>query len=492
MPLTVPMPKPMTTHCGVEKSPTNETGAEFKFVDGVALPPKVENDAMDAPMPHDDGAVDSGAMDTAIGTPSVSSGVSPSQALSLLPLPALEIPKQPVLSFPCPKFTFDPVLLSAASFDAAAAAALFSTRSSLFASLNRTPLIASSRFPNALTPTPALLTPSAPLLAIGAPNDSNTDGAAAMNAVADSAATPIPAPSLASLKKASVKIGGAQYRLVLPGPDFGAEKRVEDGFDALFSSSSSTTARCSTPISATGAPSLRFDAPFATRHSAARASAASPSFRGAAKPEMTAPTAKAELNAAEWSLPIDGWKLKKIETLMNSKTLRRAKRKSSSSSDWKDSSAAASNKIAAGTSNADANTPPEIFRSRFAAKKNSSDIVIVFPDSKDGKKELKFVMKTKLTKTTTTTAKTTIKAAKTPLHRLRKCGEGPSPPKMFSKAAVQRNVLYMKSADKLGYKKMKKMSSCPETGRCSACPLKNNQSLCHPDGHMAKTKEVVQ
>ena len=271
-----------------------------------------------------------------------------------------------------------------------------------------------------------------------------------------------PLPSLASLTKSSVKIGGTQYRLVLPGAE-----------SLNPNASTSPSVRASTPQSST--PTSRPDAAFAKcQDSAVSASAA---FLRATTPVSVATSGtsaeKAELNAAEWSLPVDGWQLKKIETLMNSRTLRKSKRSSSDS-------------IYQATSN----KQPEIMLPSGTDRK----IFIVFPDSKDvnatgsdavsARKALKFVMQTKFTnrvKTTTTTATMTKKAHKIPKHRLRKCGEGPSPPKMFSKAAVQRNVLYMKSGDKLGYKKMKKSSCDESTGCCCSCPLKNKQYICHPE-----------
>jgi len=266
---------------------------------------------------------------------------------------------------------------------------------------------------------------------------------------------------VSATKRASVKIGGAEYRLVLPRGDRD-EKKALEAFVAA-----SPSLRASTPLSTFGTL-LRPDVPMPDVAATATTDAAS---SAALRPE---------LDSAEWNSAVDGCELKKIETLMNSKTLRKAKRKSHL-------------KKYSGNFNSDAsffNKQQEIFQSFNAGKK----IFIVVPETSfsGAKKNTKFVFKTSFaTSTNNKFGNKASKKPKVPKHPLlRKGDNGPSTPKMFSKAAVQRNVLYMKSGDKLGYKKMRKMSSCPETGHHCSCPLKNKQSICHREIAAAAADEV--
>lgn len=269
-------------------------------------------------------------------------------------------------------------------------------------------------------------------------------------------------------KRTSVKIGGAEYRLVLPRDD-----RDEMGFDAFVGDAS---LRASTPPSSSSGFSFRpiDDAP------------ASAGYHDAPTPSATAASsaAKTELDSAEWNLPVDGCELKKIETLMNSKTLRKAKRKNYFYKKY------SSNIGAAASFN---NKQREIFQPFKDTEEKRIFIVVPVESSSSSssasvaKKNTKFVFKT------SSFVKFAKKSAKIPRHPLQrkksKGGDVPSTPKMFSKAAVQRNVLYMKSGDKLGYKKMRKMSSCPKNEhRCNGCPLKNKQSICHQELATKKVK----
>jgi len=245
-----------------------------------------------------------------------------------------------------------------------------------------------------------------------------------------------------------VKIAGSNYRLI-PATDadkadhallaaFGAASASFGGPSGVATTMSMKEFNSLPPMTTTNVSNADFISCPTSRFSSASllpATTTTTSTSASKANFLASGAAKAELDHAKWSLSAAEWRQKKTKTLMNS----------SSSSGF--------------------HLP--IIYANNAESHNNKDKEIIMPEE-NKKNENKPSSDKEIFSAVDS-------MVKRPLISQKYSGDVDTP-KIFSKAAVQRNVLYMKSGEKLGFKRLNKLTACPKVnGQCSSCPLRNNQ-----------------